>query len=725
MVTHQPAPNYANRTTLIVAPPGLIPQWLSEIGKHTENNSLGDILRYHAGTKPTGNNPVGFLEKADIVITTYNEVMSSYPKFKPPADALSHRQKLDWWKEEFEARRGPLHRMKFFRVILDEAQVIRNHKSQTSIGCRALMADHYWAISGTPILNRVEELYPYFKFLRVKHTGDIEVFKENFCEKDSGLSNQRLHSFLRRFMMRRTHKDSLFGAPIVSLPKAHEETIYITFNEVERTIYQMIHKRYFETFNGIRAKGTIRKEYKNILVMLLRLRQFTAHMFLCQETLQDLLTLEDIEKLWAFTVNETKPNNPNNLLLKQARKLIIAHTQGNGVPGSENSKEGSYIPNHPLGDEMAAAGPSVQSDSEEYNGKGFGLNYRFRKYLRNLRTGEKWDDLRDRSLCHRCQEIPDEPQVTSCMHVYCNECILVLSHEASRQGLDQTSCLECGEIYTSVEPCYGISELDGELRRESMDNRRSTTGQTPSRQDRKKKPDVLKWINMEGSLLPSAKTVALKAQILLWFKEKPDEKIIIYTQFRDMISIMSKICQLEGWESREYSGRMSYDCREKSLEAFATNKNIKILISSLKCGGVGLNLTMASRVLCVDLWWNSSVEQQAFCRIFRIGQERETYITRFVVRNSIDEKLLDMQKEKSRIIDAAIGDSNGGRSKEFTVDELLHLFGPVREEEDDGKEFIIVDDDVEEIEPPMAEGEPPILTNRDSLSRRRGKGRAK
>jgi len=60
----------------------------------------------------------------------------------------------------------------------------------------------------------------------------------------------------------------------------------------------------------------------------------------------------------------------------------------------------------------------------------------------------------------------------------------------------------------------------------------------------------------------------------------------------------------------QYNGEMSQDARNESLKKFKNHSNVKVLIASLKCGGVGLNLTMASKVICVDLWWNSAIEQQ-------------------------------------------------------------------------------------------------------------------
>ncbi|KAL8798932.1 MAG: hypothetical protein Q9182_006279 [Xanthomendoza sp. 2 TL-2023] len=133
--------------------------------------------------------------------------------------------------------------------------------------------------------------------------------------------------------------------------------------------------------------------------------------------------------------------------------------------------------------------------------------------------------------------------------------------------------------------------------------------------------------------------------------------------------------------------------REKALVDFADEDGeCKIMIASLKAGGIGLNLTMASKVICIDLWWNSSVEQQAFCRVYRIGQEHETFITRFVAKNTVDEKLLQMQEVKSKAIREAIDDET--MLEALSLPELMALFGEVRM--DEGKKpFIVVDDEGE------------------------------
>ncbi|KAL9072997.1 MAG: hypothetical protein Q9161_003219 [Pseudevernia consocians] len=135
---------------------------------------------------------------------------------------------------------------------------------------------------------------------------------------------------------------------------------------------------------------------------------------------------------------------------------------------------------------------------------------------------------------------------------------------------------------------------------------------------------------------------------------------------------------------------MSHKAREKSISEFGTDPETKILVASLKCGGTGLNLTMASKVISIDLWFNSCIEQQAFCRVFRIGQTSETWITRFIVQKSADEKLMEMQLKKNALISAAMDDDKKMMSK-LTVEEVMRLFGEVRFDQNK-KPFILMHD---------------------------------
>ena len=122
----------------------------------------------------------------------------------------------------------------------------------------------------------------------------------------------------------------------------------------------------------------------------------------------------------------------------------------------------------------------------------------------------------------------------------------------------------------------------------------------------------------------------------------------------------------------QYHGNQSPVARDKTLKDFKEKPDKKILIMSLKAGGLGLNITVASRVILMDLWFNSAIENQgkvdAFCRlphisndtiaiarIHRIGQTRPTTIVRIVVENSVDDRLMALQERKNKMIGKAMG----------------------------------------------------------------------
>lgn len=134
---------------------------------------------------------------------------------------------------------------------------------------------------------------------------------------------------------------------------------------------------------------------------------------------------------------------------------------------------------------------------------------------------------------------------------------------------------------------------------------------------------------------------------------------------------------------------MSFNARDKAIAQFADNAQVRVLLASLRCGGLGLNLTMASRVIVIDPWWNKAVEQQAFCRVYRFGQQQKTFLTKFCVKNTVDDRLVEMQEKKQKEIDEVMDDKNE-TAKKLSVRDLMRLFGNL-DEDSTGRPFIMVD----------------------------------
>lgn len=234
---------------------------------------------------------------------------------------------------------------------------------------------------------------------------------------------------------------------------------------------------------------------------------------------------------------------------------------------------------------------------------------------------------------------------------------------------EKARCLECDTIFERSEPCEGYDAASHNpnelgLRRPSQRGSRSS--------DPENKEDD--WLNMSGQILPSAKSLAIKAQLLNWFGESPNCKCIIFSQFIGMLKVLGRVASDEGWDCKYFVGSMTMDQRDKAISEFREDPNIKLMLASLKCGGLGLNLTMANRVIIVDPWWNQGVEDQAWSRVYRIGQESDVEIRRICVRDTIDtELLLRMQERKTEEINRTIDDN--ALPEKLSVDELIKLFG--------------------------------------------------
>jgi SNF2 family DNA or RNA helicase len=451
--------------------------------------------------------------------------------------------------------------------------------------------------------------------LKVPHTGTLETFKNNFAGRNQ-TSDLRLQTLLRQIMIRRTHLDTIFGRPLLQLPGISTKTVTVEFNKCEKAVYNIVKNRFIAKIRFYAKSGNLDKKFQSIFVLYLRLRQLTGHILLIQQTLKDLMEGEDLEKLWRLTENEVQPQREggSQAVLGQLRKMLSQAKDTSTATSNEIVQpDSAEIVNSTAG----------ATDGADAMGGTFGMAFKFRKYLRSLQETGKWDEVNQRSLCHKCGGIPDNPHITSCFHVYCKECLEAVLFDAAKEGKGQANCLACNAQFERAEPCHGFNQAATKLSS-------PTVGVQARRARRTSDSDEadIDWLSVGGSILPSAKTLAVKAQIQLWVEEDPSAKIIIFTQFRDMIRILSRLMQEEQWGCAQFHGSMSFAARDKALVDFAEKDETKVLLASLKAGGVGLNLTMASKVIIVDLWWNESVESQAFCRCFRIGQDRPVDICR-------------------------------------------------------------------------------------------------
>jgi SNF2 family DNA or RNA helicase len=150
-----------------------------------------------------------------------------------------------------------------------------------------------------------------------------------------------------------------------------------------------------------------------------------------------------------------------------------------------------------------------------------------------------------------------------------------------------------------------------------------------------------------------------------------NHKILIFSQFVKHLEILRK--QLDDQSiAYAYLDGSTRD-RQKEVESFQNNEEIKLFLISLKAGGVGLNLTAADYVFILDPWWNPAAEQQAIDRAHRIGQDKKVFIYKFITKDTLEEKILLLQNSKKKLANDIIN-TEESFVKSLTQDDILNLF---------------------------------------------------
>lgn len=224
-----------NGGTLVVCPASVLRQWARELEEKVPNEAKLDVLVYHGGTRTK--DPVE-LAKYDVVLTTYTIVTNEVPK-QPLVDEDESEEKTgerfglssefsinkkrkgisNGSKKKKKGRKGvgsfdydfgALARVNWLRVVLDEAQTIKNHRTQVARACCSLRAKKRWCLSGTPIQNTIDDLYSYFRFLRYDPYAVYKSFYDTIkvqIARNSLQGYKKLQAVLRAIMLRRSKGD--------------------------------------------------------------------------------------------------------------------------------------------------------------------------------------------------------------------------------------------------------------------------------------------------------------------------------------------------------------------------------------------------------------------------------------------------------------------------------------------------------------------------------------
>lgn len=556
---------YAPCTTLVVAPMSLLAQWQSEAENASKGGTLKSMVYY--GSDKTANLQTLCCEAngasaPNVIITSYGVVLSEFNQVAARnGDRGSH---------------GGLFSLKYFRVILDEAHHIKNRQSKTAKACYEIAAEHRWVLTGTPIVNRLEDLFSLVRFLRVEPWSNFSFWKTfitvPFESKDFMRALDVVQTVLEPLVLRRT-KDmkTPSGEALVPLPPKTIDIVDIELSTAEREVYDHIFTRAKRTFAANVEAGTVLKAYTSIFAQILRLRQSCCHPIL---TRNSNLVADEEE---AGDLQDAASGLADDMDLQSLIERFTAITDD---PADSNT---------------------------------FGAHV-----LEQIR------DEADNE-CPICSEEPMiEQTVTGCWHSACKKCLLdYITHQTDKGEIPR--CFSCREVLNTRD-IFEVVRDDGHP--DSI---------------RDGKPKIsLQRIGSNSS----AKISSLLTHLKTLRKEHPGTKSVVFSQFTSFLSLIEPALNKASIPFLRLDGSMAQKARAAVLTEFKDSKKGVVLLLSLRAGGVGLNLTMAKRVYMMDPWWSFAVEAQAIDRVHRMGQVDEVKVCRFIVKESIEEKMLKIQERK-------------------------------------------------------------------------------
>ncbi|EEU41438.1 uncharacterized protein NECHADRAFT_46398 [Fusarium vanettenii 77-13-4] len=610
---------------------------------------------------------------------------------------------------------GQLFKINWYRVVLDEAHSIKNRTSSTTLACWQLSAKFRWIVSGTPISNT---FYPYLRFLGCSFAVNLKKFKSEYM--DGGHSNGNFEALVSLVMYRRKQDETFLGRRIVSLPESHSHDLWVPLEDWEMAMMRALDNQYEkdekkekknkeqpaaenndeeqededEPENTDQAHGTAdededdeadaqndtRKPQSATAIRwkrFVRLRQAVSHPLNLEKFLREL----DREEIIQMAMER----------LKEEAEAIQ-----NDADKAEAHAE--QLAQDKAGREMFSAGAhQIKTLYKDWFGGAEEM-----AQLRALAANEQ--EVKE-VTCGLCKKAT--PPVEPTRGAYCITVGVSKARGSVKFGFkcpipDCSASLAVGEtlktpacIQADVDRAKALKVWQ-EPGKDSIgtkwggdrDGRASFFLATSERDD----------IDYGPVNLPlGSKVKATMEVILTWVKEAPKDKIIgksfgwtlyhwslticlVFVEFTRTAKALGCILEKMGLNFLYYNRTANAKQKDKALREFRNNPEQTIFLASMKCGGQALDLPVANRVIIVDLWYNKTVEQQAFKRVHRIGQKKETHLVRILARGSIDERLYKLQNAKETIINRALQDD--GHFIDFSEGQSLRwLFSDETEED--------------------------------------------
>ncbi|PHH83049.1 hypothetical protein CDD83_3071 [Cordyceps sp. RAO-2017] len=575
MAMHQPSfdPTPVTRqakTTLIVCPLSTVSNWEEQIKQHLRPGALSCHV-YHGSSRIKD---AAKLATFDIVITTYGSVSNELSSRRKRKDGLYPLEEIGW-----------------FRIVLDEAHMIREQSTlQFKAICR-LQAERRWAVTGTPVQNRLDDLAALLGFLRLHPFDERLKFNRFIVEPFKACDPEivpKLRILVDTITLRRL-KDR------IDLPPREDLVVRLEFSEDERAIYDLFARNAQDRVKILAGSNVNRalggNAYIHILKAILRLRLLCAHgKDLLHEG--DLLTIRGSSANMAIDVDDDDDDDGN---------------------GSGMSRQKVH--------ETIALMQDTNNDACLECGRKL-----------NASDGQNMDsEGQDDVLGY----------LTPCFHIVCRSCLKVFQDRvraSTEPGQSVGPCPQCNQA-------INLNRLV-ELGREDVDAEHEGPAKTKARSARKK---------IEQYDGPHTKTKALVEDLL---KSKaaseanpsePPFKSVVFSGWTSHLDLIEVALRNAGISFARLDGSMARAARTAAMDRFRDDGSVEVILVSIMAGGLGLNLTAGNNVYVMEPQYNPAAEAQAVDRVHRLGQTRPVRTVRYIMRDSFEEKMLELQEKKMKL----------------------------------------------------------------------------
>lgn len=586
-----------SKATLIVCPTSTVKNWEDQISQHVQPGSM-NVYVHHGPNREK--NPYT-LTKYEVIITTYGVIAS-----------------------EFSGRAAtngsPLRRLKWFRIILDEAHTIREPKAQQSQAIYSIDAERRWCLTGTPIQNRLDDLGSLTRYLRLYPYDTAARFNQYVrgpAQAGDPSFLKALRVFVDSFTLRRLRDR-------IDLPKRNDHVDLLRFSKEEKQLHD-----FFKELSHVQIKELARTKQKNSGVQHHVLRGIMTLRLICAHG-RELLKEKDLERLKGLSATEA---------------IDVDEDEKVSTITGKTAYESLTL--------MAEADLDV-----------------CRNCAKKISSENNQGVMEDEEGV-RCYILP-------CYDLICADCFA--PEKASFDGVPDEQAVSCPWCSAAIAAQYvGFSGATAQEIKIAPDD---TMAEADSEED-----DKMARAAYKG---PHTKTRALLADIAAMGKEseplvaagEPPLKCVVFSEFTSHLDLIERALSDQGYEFVRIDGKMSLSTRKKSLDALASDDNITILLASIKAAGQGLNLTAASRAFIMEPMWNPAAEAQAVDRIYRIGQKRPVFVKRYQMEDSIERKIVELQKRKQQLADVSMNQNHKQLSKQLSkqdvrerhLKEILALF---------------------------------------------------